>query len=281
MPLTDSRSSESRVPLSALALSKSAAENMAQEREDLVAALNHVKIDDRSSYTVVDTPAKIVNLVDALADLPVMPPSLYVDLEGVNLCRHGSISIIQIYVLPNDHTYLVDVHSLGEAAFSTRSHDKRTLREIMESSAVPKVFFDVRNDSDALYSHFGVGLNGVHDLQLMELATRRPPRGYVSGLRKCIQREVQMTAAELHTWKVTKEKGLNLFEPGRGGSYEVFNIRPLSDDILKYCIQDVRLLPKLWVAYYPKLMPIWAKRVELAVKDRIILVRMRRPGPAV
>ncbi|KAH2126105.1 hypothetical protein KXV35_007246 [Aspergillus fumigatus] len=141
----------------------------------------------------------------------------------------------------------------------------------MESSAVPKVFFDVRNDSDALYSHFGVGLNGVHDLQLMELATRRPPRGYVSGLRKCIQREVQMTAAELHTWKVTKEKGLNLFEPGRGGSYEVFNIRPLSDDILKYCIQDVRLLPKLWVAYYPKLMPIWAKRVELAVKDRIIL----------
>ncbi|KAH2061286.1 hypothetical protein KXX03_004241, partial [Aspergillus fumigatus] len=216
----------------------------------------------------------IVNLVDALADLPVMPPSLYVDLEGVNLCRHGSISIIQIYVLPNDHTYLVDVHSLGEAAFSTRSHDKRTLREIMESSAVPKVFFDVRNDSDALYSHFGVGLNGVHDLQLMELATRRPPRGYVSGLRKCIQREVQMTAAELHTWKVTKEKGLNLFEPGRGGSYEVFNIRPLSDDILKYCIQDVRLLPKLWVAYYPKLMPIWAKRVELSRKrqDHIVTI---------
>lgn len=73
------------------------------------------------------------------------------------------------YIFSNDHTYLVDVHGLGEATFSTRSHGKKTLREIMESRTVPTLyfhfyFFDVRNDSDALYSHLGFGLHGFHDL---------------------------------------------------------------------------------------------------------------------
>jgi hypothetical protein len=44
------------------------------------------------------------------------------------------------YIFSNDHTYLVDVHGLGEATFSTRSHGKKTLREIMESRTVPTLF---------------------------------------------------------------------------------------------------------------------------------------------
>jgi len=39
---------------------------------------------------------------------------------------------------------------------------KGTIAEvILESPDIPKVFFDVRNDSDALYSHFDVSLAGV------------------------------------------------------------------------------------------------------------------------
>jgi hypothetical protein len=37
-------------------------------------------------------------------------------------------------------------------AFSTAGTNGQTLKTILESETIPKVFFDVRNDSDALYS---------------------------------------------------------------------------------------------------------------------------------
>lgn len=103
----------------------------------------------------------------------------------------------------------------------------------------------MRNDSDALYSHFGIKLAGVQDLQLMELATRSFPRRRVNGLARCIENDAPMTAAERQRWKATKQKGVDLFAPERGGSYEVFNVRPLAEDIIQYCVEDVRLLPSV------------------------------------
>lgn len=47
-----------------------------------------------------------------------------------------------------------------------------SLKSILESSMTPKVFFDVRTDSDALYGQFGIRLAGIIDLQLMEVASR-------------------------------------------------------------------------------------------------------------
>lgn len=121
----------------------------------------------------------------------------------------------------------------------------QTLMGILESPHIPKVFFDVRNDSDALFHHFNVKLAGVINLQLMELATRYYSRKYVSGLAKCIDRDALLTTDEMQTWKASKEKGLKLFAAERGGSYEVFNVRPLPDDIKEYCVQDVQFLPEL------------------------------------
>ncbi|KAL4963974.1 uncharacterized protein BDV14DRAFT_201232 [Aspergillus stella-maris] len=40
-----------------------------------------------------------------MVDLPNTPPSLYVDVEGVNLSRHGTVSILQVYHLPQDKVY--------------------------------------------------------------------------------------------------------------------------------------------------------------------------------
>ncbi|KAH3938424.1 hypothetical protein HBH53_259110 [Parastagonospora nodorum] len=115
-----------------------------------------IKLEDGSSYTVVD------------------------NLEGVNLLRQGTVSILQFYVLPKDYTYLVDIHQLQHAAFSTTGkHSGKSLKAILEAEDIPKVFFDVRNDSDALYHHFQISLSGVHGIQLMELATRRSNRSCV------------------------------------------------------------------------------------------------------
>lgn len=217
----------------------------------------------------IDTHIAISLLVDALACLPTSPPSLYLDLEGANLSRHGSVSILQIHASPDDRTFLIDIHSLGESAFSTVGASGQTLRGILESDTIPKVFFDVRNDSDALFSHYGIKLAGVHDLQLMELATRSSPRTYVAGLSKCIERDAGLSERERVACKATKEKGRNLFAPERGGSYEVFNVRPFPQDMLSYCIQDVHFMPKLWQLYNSRLGDSWAAKVQQAAKDRV------------
>ncbi|KAJ5673430.1 hypothetical protein N7507_002557 [Penicillium longicatenatum] len=242
----------------------------ALESSSLVNSFDYLDLKFDQSREFVDTDSKIASLVAKLQDLPTNPPSLYIDIKGINLSRHGSISILQIYILPLDETYLVDIYSLQERAFlAMASHKGRDLLGILESPDIPKVFFDVRNDSDALFSHFNVKLAGVIDLQLMELATSSFPRRYVSGLEKCLEREASLTAREFQIWRASKEKGPKLFDPKRGGSYEVLDTRPLPKDIKEYCVQDVRYLSRLWVQYDQKISPAWAKKVTAETLNRV------------
>jgi exonuclease 3'-5' domain-containing protein 1 len=104
----------------------------------------------QSNVTFIDTEASLLPLLDCITNLGVDPPSLYIDLEGIALGRHGSISILSLYIAPTKKTYLIDIHSLREAAFSTTIHSGTSLKTVLESSTIPKVVFDIRNDSDAL-----------------------------------------------------------------------------------------------------------------------------------
>lgn len=69
------------------------------------------------NYSVVDAKAVLSSLLDTLKDLPTDPPSLFIDIEGVKLGRHGSISLISLYVAPQSTTYIIDVHTLDADAF--------------------------------------------------------------------------------------------------------------------------------------------------------------------
>ena len=145
---------------------------------------------DDGSVGIVDCESAVSAMIDALTGLPVEPPSIYVDLEGIHLSRQGSTSIIQLYILPQDRTYLVDVHQLQHRAFSTTGRTSgKCLKSILEAKDIIKVFFDVRNDSDALFHHFRISLAGVNDVQLMKLATSTFPRKNVCGLQKCIKND--------------------------------------------------------------------------------------------
>ncbi|OKL55250.1 hypothetical protein UA08_09468 [Talaromyces atroroseus] len=241
----------------------------------LTTTLVGTSLQDKTSPIIISTTTGINELIETIDALATHPPSLYVDLEGVNLSRNGTISILQIYIMPCDTTYLIDVYVLKKDAFTYRTPLGRNLKEIFETPSIPKVFFDVRNDSDALYSHFGIRLAGVQDLQLMELATRSFSKRRVNGLARCIEHDASMTTAEIREWSVAKEKGKNLFAPERGGSYEVFNVRPLTTEIVQYCIQDVRFLPTLWRNYNGKLRGHWKSKVEIEVQNRIKLSQSR------
>jgi exonuclease 3'-5' domain-containing protein 1 len=243
--------------------------NESPELAGLIKSLSLLDVEFSSKF--IDSCESVANLVDNLASLPTDPPLLYLDLEGIYLSCHGSISILQIFVSPQKCMYLIDVHTLQEKAFLTAGTAGKPLKMILESDRIPKVFFDVCNDSDALYAHFGIKLAGVQDIQLMELATRDFSKRYLNGLLKCIERDSPMMPGKKQKWKSVKERGLRLFAPERGGSYEVFNVRPLAKDVAAYCIQDVQYMPRLWSEYRLKLTLNWAAKVEQATKDRITL----------
>ena len=96
----------------------------------------------------------------------------------------------------------------------------------------------------------------------MEVAARRSSKRIFAGLGKCIENDAQLTDQTLKSWKATKEKGHCLFVPESGGCYDVFNARPLPEDIIEYCTQDVIHLPVLWKVYSQRLNKSWAKKAH-------------------
>lgn len=214
------------------------------------------------SHALVDTESSVLALINVLQALPKGAPCLYVDLEGVSLSRHGSISIVTLFVQPHNCVYLVDVHKLQAAAFNTAAADGTTLKSVFESPDIIKVFFDLRNDSDALFHHYGVRLSGVEDIQLMENAGRpASQRTYVNGLGRCINQDAPISAVQMRDWRAAKDIGLKLFNPLSGGSYEIFNQRPLNPDVERYCVIDVQFLPLLRNLYLGRLDSTWQRKV--------------------
>ncbi|KAJ6698078.1 hypothetical protein OIU79_011586 [Salix purpurea] len=79
------------------------------------------------------------------------------DCEGVNLCRHGALCIMQL-AFP-DAIYLVDAIKGGESLIEA-------CKPALESSYITKVIHDCKRDSEALYFQFGIRLHNVVDTQI-------------------------------------------------------------------------------------------------------------------
>ncbi|CAN9090525.1 unnamed protein product [Alternaria alternata] len=238
---------------------------------------------------IINTTERIGDLVDWLVfrhDRLQYSPTMYIDLEGVNLCREGSISILTLLIHTGNairRVYLIDVHTLGAQAFNTAGAKRptlkgttlkgTTLKDILQDERIPKVFFDVRNDSDALFAQFGVALQGVEDIQLMESATRKTTasRKFLNGLTKCVENTLPMgiCGRGLVSWKLAKEKGERLFKAEYGGSYDVFNQRPIPEDISSYCVGDVQYLPELRYRFYTARAYQWRDLVGEETKKRV------------
>ncbi|KAE8335196.1 hypothetical protein BDV24DRAFT_156240 [Aspergillus arachidicola] len=130
---------------------------------------------------LVDSLSTLEKMLENLRSIPDSSPPLFIDLEVINLGRNGSISILSLYAVQKWIVYLVDIHTPGKAAFSSPHPGQNTsLRIIMESPSIKEDIFDVRNDSDALFNHYNISLDGMQDLQLMELATRSGSKEYVA-----------------------------------------------------------------------------------------------------
>lgn len=123
-----------------------------------------------------------------------------------------------------------------------------TLKSVLESNEVEKVWFDPRNDSDALYHQFGVAASHIFDLQLAEVASRRSQGlnvGFVQGLNKVLMSCPALDPTQKKFSEHIGNLGKNLFEPACGGDYTIFQKRPLDPQILVYSAHDARYMLEL------------------------------------
>ncbi|KAK5102658.1 hypothetical protein LTS08_003458 [Lithohypha guttulata] len=193
---------------------------------------------------------------------------LYCDIEGQNLGRNGTLDLLQLYALSLEQAFVFDVFALGEAVFLT-TMNSISLKSILESNVIIKVFFDVRNDSDALFKHFGIQLQGVVDLQLMEYYQPGRYGTYLLGLQACIERDCALPADAMEIWRSEKSAMHARFDETRGDAQSLFQKRPLPDELIKYSANDVMHLPALYRAYRVPLRHRLWQMVETQSRARI------------
>ncbi|KAG9049844.1 hypothetical protein FS837_008894 [Tulasnella sp. UAMH 9824] len=162
-------------------------------------------------------------------------------------------------------TYIVDVTTLGEASFTTEGENLpgKTLKSLLEDKTIPKVLYDCRHDNDALYNLYRVDMEGVIDLQLMELATRRfPYRANVNGLARTIRNYGGLSPQALEEWEEVKTYGKEIFESAGPQTPGLFEKRPLEEKVIEYSIQDCTILPGIYDRFNRLIQPMWRTKVE-------------------
>ncbi|KAH8912987.1 hypothetical protein BR93DRAFT_906634 [Coniochaeta sp. PMI_546] len=196
-----------------------------------------------TTVKVISTTADLTSFLSSIDD----SSTLFVDLEGHNLSRNGTLTLITILVHPQNTVVIVDVQTLGLAAFTTASpaSSLKTLKSVFEDPNISKYFWDVRNDADALKALYDVGISGVTDIQLLENATRSGFKTYLRGLNVSVQRDLDLNNTEVSRWVSIKQQGSALMN----SATSIFSVRPLATETVSYCVGDVQYLPRLRDTY--------------------------------
>lgn len=176
---------------------------------------------------MVDSNEGVVGLLSTLAkniDLASSnsrDPALAIDIDGQNLGRDGTISLIQILIIEKHQVFLIDVATLGAAAFSNTAATAQstlTLKSFFEANNVPKLLWDCRGDNDALYSLYGITMDCVFDVQLMDLATREElgERKTIKSFKHAAPQRLhkELSQETHHSCTSVKEFGSLAFEKG-------------------------------------------------------------------
>jgi exonuclease 3'-5' domain-containing protein 1 len=209
---------------------------------------------------LVSSTADLVSFLNSIAP----SSSLYLDLEGKNLSRNGTLSLVAVLVYPTRRTSIIDVQTLEKSAFSTPNANGKTLKTIFEDPLIPKYFWDVRNDSDALFSHYQIRLAGVTDVQLLENASRADDKTYLHGLEKCVRMDLSLGFMERERWIRTK-KEVQALMPN-----DIFSRRPLDDKTMQYCVNDVEYLPALRDVYSKRIKSEWREKAMDQSARRVV-----------
>ena len=190
------------------------------------------------------------------------------DMEGVNLGKHGQISLLQLAVLLPSiperserrvvRVYIFDFLTLQGYLLSTAG-----LGGLLRSHTILKLCYDCRCDAEALCSLHNLVLGGLIDLQIAyTLLFQAVSDPYLKGFHKALSapgvlspNSSSVIATKQHV-KAQCDFGVVMME------------RPLSPRMLTYCALDV--------AYLFAMDSLWAPCVSRAYLAQLTKQRMFR-----
>ncbi|KAF4953788.1 hypothetical protein FGADI_5781 [Fusarium gaditjirri] len=143
---------------------------------------------------------ELKRLLRDLDGLPAKRTPIYLDAMGL---AKDQLIDLHIFVPSNTTIYTVNVRRLGDAAFSAVGNNEMSLRMLLESTDIPKVRFDIRDIFRVLFHRFNVSVTRFHDIQLMELASRKAgqQKKFLSGLANCFDRDISNEDPDKIRWR--------------------------------------------------------------------------------
>jgi ribonuclease D len=166
-----------------------------------------------------------------------------IDIEGVNLGREGEITLVQIST-DEKTVFCFDVLALGDVVFSDPY-----LGQIFRSNAICKLCYDCRTDADILKAKHRVNLQYVYDLQVLYTFLFQAERDrYLKGLHHALQMPGILKSKNAK--RILKYKR-EFKETLKTRGSEIFLQRPLSRNVLSYCVSDVIYLYKMFYTWGP------------------------------
>jgi hypothetical protein len=186
-------------------------------------------------------------------------PLLTVHCEGVNLNRR-QLCVVQ-FVIGNDPStvYVVDVHKLGNNAFTFTTKKGTSIRSILQDQSVRKISFDPRNDVAALAHLIDIDLKGILDLH-RALAAERQFRGDAAAasspeilLQQCL-RDCAVLSDEVKTFLQRSGRDAEKIYAKVGyRKTEILRVRPIGPNVLMNLAAQARWMQGLYETVVTKL----------------------------
>lgn len=153
----------------------------------------------------MDTPELMKLFIDRAYSLPAAGNTLYMDLEGVNLGRTGTITIIQVYIDSIKEMYFIDNSFMGDKVFRVfGAKSGKTFKDILEDQDIKKVIFACGNDISNMYHKHGIMCKGVFDVQI----AKGGQRSYIY----CVKADGGLSTVEAAAMAAVKAEGLAIYK---------------------------------------------------------------------
>ncbi|XP_009987003.1 PREDICTED: exonuclease 3'-5' domain-containing protein 1, partial [Tauraco erythrolophus] len=163
--------------------------------------------------------------------------------EGVNLCRHGKLSWLEIAT--KSRIFLFDIFLLGPQAF------KNGLQMVLEDKNILKVMHDCRWISDCLFHQYGVLLVNVFDTQVADALQFSMATGGFLPHRVCTLQECLMQQLKIPSkW----DDIMKFWEQIASENPEIWFLRPFPASLLKSFAQKAVYLLLLHSSLMDNLM---------------------------
>ncbi|KAL3418093.1 hypothetical protein PVAG01_09808 [Phlyctema vagabunda] len=196
----------------------------------------------------VDRMSALEELLEELSQLQEGVLELQLDCEGIDLGKNGRVTDLELNFPTKNTTYLLDIVTLGQAAFDATSATGVSIRSILEDPRIPMGIFDCRNDSSGLFANHGIRMQNVVDLQILFLAASGPrsrQREFLPPLHEAINM-IPITNGERRAWHERRKKGkLFCLAGGDGGQWHRFLDRPLHPVLEAYAAGDTHYMGHL------------------------------------